>query len=512
MKKLLMAFLAMIGVASAKPNIVVILADDLGYSDLGCYGSSIETPNLDQLAANGVQFTQFYNSARCWPTRTALMTGYYHSQTERVANHRQMMPSYLRELGYRSYHSGKWHVFNTRPFTHGKFDHSFHTRNYDRYFNDQDNFLDDEALPDNGRPEGYYTTIDIAERAIGFLQDHEKEHDEEPFFLFTAFTGPHFPLMALEEDIAKYRGKFDHGWDEERKRRQARLKELGLMDVEYAAREEKVAPKWSLNQKQLVEQIHEGELQFPVAWDSLNETQKAYQAEKMAIHAAMIDRMDHEIGRLITHLKETGEYENTLIFFFSDNGASGEQINRGDQHTPGAKLGSGDSYLCLGTGWSTAANTPMRLHKHWTHEGGCATPAIAHWPAKLKGGQIERTPGHVIDLLPTFVAAAGGDAEAPEGEPELPGLNFFALKQGDVERDFLFWEHQGNLALRMGDWKIVKTPYHDNEWELYNLKNDRGETTDLAGEHPEKVKTMAAKWQALSEKYAQDKEAAGARG
>ncbi|MBK1834695.1 arylsulfatase [Roseibacillus ishigakijimensis] len=504
MIRLFLVFAVLLGYARGeKPNIVFILADDLGYSDLGCYGGPVATPHLDGLAVNGVRFTQFYNTARCWPTRAALMTGYHFVQVGKQARGYRMLPHFLAEQGYRSYHSGKWHVMGAKPVADAGFDRSFWTNNYDRFFDQRDNLLDDKPLPDRGRVPGYYVTREIASRAEVFLREHEENHGGQPFFLYLAFTSPHFPLQALPEDIARYRGRFSHGWDEERQKRLARLAELGFPAVEPAPRDEEVAPKWSLPEGTLKEQVHPGERRYAVPWESLSKEEKDYHATKMAIHCAMIDRMDQEIGRLLAQLRESGRLANTLILFCSDNGASGEQLNRGDQHTAGAELGSAESYLCLGPGWSMAANTPFRLHKHWTHEGGIATPLIAHWPQGLAGkGSLQATPGHVVDLLPTLVEVAGG--KVPESaQAPYPGVSWGKHLRGEQisdERE-IYWNHQENHALRVGDWKVVRTPYLGGEWQLYYLAEDRGETTDLAAREPERVERLVARWETLTAQY-----------
>lgn len=505
-----LALLAGVMAAGERPNLVVILADDLGYSDLGCYGSRIQTPNVDGLAAAGLRFSNFYNTGRCWPTRTSLMTGYYYEQVDPKAKGTRMLPQYLKPLGYRSYHSGKWHVQGTQPCRDGGYERSFRIADHDRFFSPKRLDLDDKPLPPVEPGSDYYLTTDIAGRAIGFLGEHAEKHAEDPFFLYLAFTCPHFPLHALEKDIEVYRDAYSDGWDVERKRRRQRLKELGLVDAAYAPREEKIAAKWSLPEKELQAQIGPGESGFAVAWDSLTDEQKSYQATKMAIHSAMVHRMDIEIGRVIGQLKKMGAYDNTLIVFFADNGASAEQIIRGDKHDKTAPLGSGGSYLCLGPGWSTAANTPMRLHKHWNHEGGIATPMVAHWPKGITDrGAIRETPGHVVDLLPTLVDLAGGEVKTIRATPEpapLPGVSLAPVFKGEgIEREFLYWNHAKNRALRIGDWKAVYTPYHGDKWELYHLGKDRGEVNDLAAKEPERLKGMVSRWEKLTERYEGDK-------
>lgn len=507
---------------SQQPNIVLILADDLGYSDLACYGSTINTPNLDSLAAHGLRFTDFYNMARCMPTRAALMTGYYDQQINRNSpppgwhEGMRMLPHYLRPLGYRSYHSGKWHVFGkqaklTSPIQHGGFDHSFWTRDHDRFFSPRGLMLDDEPLPPVEFDEDYYLTTDQTDWALKFLEAHESDHPDQPFFLYLAYCAPHFPLHAPQEDIDRYRNAFSHGWDKERTHRLRRLSELGLIETELSPREDDIRPYWSWKETALKQTLGRGEVAYASDWDSLPSKAKAFQAEKMAIHAAMIDRMDQEIGRIIKYLSSVGKLRNTLFIFLSDNGASAEQIVRGDKHDQSAPLGSAGSYLCLGPGWSTAANTPMRLHKYWTHEGGVATPLIVCWPEGITGaGEIRRTPGHVVDLLPTLVDVAGGDASplrfTSDAPPGLPGSSLVPVFNNDVmeDRDPIYFFHFKNKALREGDWKIVSTPDHGGEWELYHIIEDRGETNNLAMEYPERLQGMVRKWKAMNRQYHAD--------
>ncbi len=508
---------------ASRPNILLIMVDDMGYSDLGCYGSQIATPHIDGLAEGGIRFTNFYNSARCFPTRAALMTGYYNKQINRDGPHpgwhegMRMMPHYLAPLGYRNYHVGKWHVFGnapniTKPVEHGGFDRSYWMRDPNRFFSPETRFLDDEQLPAIEPGSDYYVTIDLTDYAIEFLKEHEMEHADQPFFLYLAHIAPHFPLHALQEDIDLYRGKFDHGWDEERNRRLSRLREMGLFDGTPAPREADKVAFWSLPEKRLQEAIGEGEVRYAVAWEELTEEQKKFQAEKMAIHAAMIDRTDREIGRVLDHLRKTGQFDNTIILFLSDNGATGEQIIRADMHDPSAPPGSAGSYLCLGPGWSTAANTPMRLHKFWTHEGGCATPLVVHWPQGIKAkGELRHTPGHVIDFLPTFIDLAEGEIKTmrvtSEHPPELPGLSILPVFEKDIElnRNAIYFDHQGNKALRVGDWKIVASDRYNMPWELYNMVEDRGETNGLSGEYPELFQSMVKQWELLDEEYTKDR-------
>ncbi len=495
--------------APDKPNIVMVVADDLGYSDLGCFGGEIRTPNLDRLADNGLRFTQFYNTTRCWPSRACLLTGYYAQQVRRdelpgIASGSsgrrpawaRLLPELLRPLGYRSYHSGKWHVDG--PVLAGGFDASYSLNDHDRNFNPKLHTLNDKPLPAVPPGNGYYTTTAIAQRALDMLGDHQAQHAGKPFFLYLAFTCPHFPLHALPEDIAVYRDRYGDGWDALRRQRLERLQNMGLLRCALSPLEAAKVPSWNLAEAKLREQIGLGEADRAIPWDSLDAGQKQFQATKMSIHAAMVHRMDLEIGRVISQLKTMGAFENTLFLFVADNGASAEQIIRGDLHDPAAPPGSAKSFLCLGPGWSSAANTPFRLHKSWVHEGGISTPLILHWPHKVTSpGALRHTPGHLIDLAPTVLAAAGGNWPEPRAGqqvPPPPGKNLLPLLAGDggLTRDYLWWGHIGHRAIRVGDWKLVAT---DQEpWELYDLAVDRSECRNVAADHPQKVNDLARSW------------------
>jgi arylsulfatase len=492
-----------------KPNVVVILADDLGFSDLGCYGSQIKTPNLDALAQGGLRYSQFYNTARCWPTRAALMTGYYPQQIGMDPPQKQLppwarlLPHYLKARGYRSYHSGKWHIRAAQDVVaQGGFDRSYKISDQDRFFSPRQLSLDDKPLPPEEPDGSYYATEAIGQYGVQFLQEHHEQHKDEPFFLYLAFTSPHFPLQALQEDIQKYKDTFSDGWDAARQRRFKALKDEGLISesTELSPRETDTIPRWNLEGQKLIEAIGEGEAPKAVAWNDLTREQQEFQALKMAIHAAMIDRMDQVIGLVIKQLKETNAYDNTLILFCSDNGASAEQIIRGDMHDPEAIPGSAASYLCLGPGWSTAANTPFRRHKSWVHEGGISTPLIAHWPQGISArGEIRHTVGHVIDIVPTILDVTGTtwtDTWNEVKAPPLAGKSLLTTFAGDVtlERDYLYFSHDGHHALRQGDWKVVSPDESSVEWELYNLAEDRDESNNLAAEEQETMKRLQLKW------------------
>jgi len=499
--------------ADAKPNVVIILADDLGYSDLGCYGGEIETPNLDRLAAEGLRFTRFYNTARCWPTRACILTGYYAQQVRmdppkgRLPRWARVFPHYLKPLGYRCYHSGKWHLRGApRAVADGGFDRSYLVADQDRFFSPKRTFLDDVALAPVPEGSGYYATTAIADHAIGFLGEHAASHGSQPFFLYLAFTSPHFPLHALQEDIDRYRQRYRVGWDTVRQQRYQRLRQEGIVDCTLSEREPNTIPHWNFPAERLLAEIGPGEAPRAVPWDELSDEQRAFQATKMAIHAAMVDRMDQEIGRVLDQLKTMGAYENTVIFFLSDNGASAEQIIRGDMHDPAAPPGSAKSYLCLGPGWSTAANTPFRRHKSWVHEGGIATPLVVHWPKGISArGELRHDVGHAIDFVPTVLELAGANAaDQPSGgeAPPLPGRSLVPAfkRDGTVEREFLFFSHGGNRALRVGNWKLVAAR-DDDAWALYDLRTDRSESVDLSASHAQRVRQMEESWKQLDARF-----------
>jgi arylsulfatase len=469
-----------------RPNIVIILADDLGFSDLGCYGGEVRTPNLDRLAANGLRFTQFYNTARCWPSRAALLTGYYAQQVNRDPpglrpKWAALAPQLIKPAGYRSYHAGKWHVDG--PVRQGGFERSYLVVDQDRYFGPRNHQLDDSPLPQPKPEDGYYATTAIARHAIDWLVGHGTKHRGEPFLLYLAFTCPHFPLQALPEDLARYRGRFKDGWDVLRQRRLDRMRQLGIVTCELSARTPGVP-----------------------AWDSLRAEDKDSWEWRMALHAAMVDRMDREIGRVLDHLRKAGQWDNTLILFCSDNGASAERLVRGDGHDPQAPPGSAKTFLCLEPPWANLANAPLRKSKIFTHEGGISTPLIVHWPAGVKArGEWRHTPGHLVDVVPTLLELAGAPAPATwngERRPPLPGRSLVPAfaKAVPLERDFLFFKHEGNRALRVGDWKIVASGA-GTPWELYDLAKDRSESHDLAGRHPDKVQELAGLWAQHDEEF-----------
>jgi arylsulfatase len=508
------ALLTSIGSAGDKPNIVFILADDLGWSDLGCYGGEIETPSLNALAQNGLRFTQFYNTARCWPTRAALLTGYYAQQVHRDIlpevnrggqgvrqKWARLLPEFLKPVGYRCYHSGKWHIDG--DVLAGGFDRSLHTQNGGNYFTVEGNLLDDEPVTPPADESGYYSTIATADHAIDCLKDHAANHAESPFFHYLAFIAPHFPLHALPEDIARYRDKYLDGWDKLREARFARQKQMGLVTTTLSALEREVGPPYAF--PDAIEKLGPGEVNRPLPWNELTNEQRRFQATKMAIHAAMIDRMDREIGRVIAQIKAMKALDNTLICFASDNGASAEIMVRHGGHDPQAAAGSAATYLCLGPGFSSACNTPFRRHKTWTHEGGIATPLIVHWPAGISArGELRHTPAHMIDYVPTVLEVVGIEKPkewAGEPVPVAPGRSLVPAfaKDTRITRESLWWLHDGHRAIRVGDWKLVAAK--GDPWELYNFETDRAEQHNLAASMPDKVKELAAAWQAQTDTF-----------
>ena len=474
------------GTTAERPNIVIIMADDMGFSDPGCYGSEINTPNIDRLAERGLRFTQFYNAGRCCPTRASLLTGLA-SHAAGVGHRVQPrpLPGYLGHLndrcvtigevlgaaGYKTYLSGKWHVGEERP--HWPFDRGF-GRSYalvsggTNYFRlDPERILarDDQRI----QPEqSWYVTDAITDNAVTFLKEHKAG---DPFFMYVAYTAPHWPLHAHDADIEKYRGKYKLGWDELRKRRHARQIELGIVDK-----------AWPLTPR---------DNKVP-AWEDVKDKEDA--DLRMAVYAAQIDRMDQGIGKLIAQLEAMKSLENTLILFLADNGGCAEIINKGK---PGVPAGGADSFLSYGVGWANASNTPFRLYKHFVHEGGISTPLIAHWPAGLKQKGITHEPGHLVDLMATCVDVAG--AEYPKTFKDrkiapLAGLSLKPVFDGEKRPEYrtIYWEHEGHRAIRRGNWKLVAR--NKGDWELYDMAADRTELNDLAEQTPGMVERLSLAW------------------
>ena len=509
-----------------RPNFLIIVADDMGYSDAGCYGGEIATPHLDALAAGGLRYTQFYNTARCWPTRAALLAGYYPQQIRRDSmpgvdpaefggrgvrpGWARLIPEHLRPLGYRSYHSGKWHI-DGKPTENG-FDRSYHIKRLDSFFYATAHDKDDVPLPPTKPDSGFFATVAVADHAIECLQEHAREHSERPFFHYLAFFAPHFPLHAQPEDIARYRDRYLEGWDKMRQERHARQRKLGIVDTALSFLEPDIGPPYDFPDQ--IAQLGPREINRPLPWGQLTDQQRRFQATKMAIHAAMVDRLDREIGRVLDQLRKMNALDNTVIMFLSDNGASAEMMVRGCGHDPALPMGSNKTYLCLGPGFSSAANTPFRRHKTWVHEGGISTPFIVHWPKGIASkNQLRTTPAHVIDIAPTVLDLAGAGPVIGPNAPPIPGKSLKRTfeKDGPPLHEAIWFYHEGNWALRQGDWKIVHGigtrpfPWQRSgaavnegtikpDWKLYNLATDRAEQHDLASQYPERVREMAQLW------------------
>jgi arylsulfatase A-like enzyme len=481
--------------AETKPNIIVVLVDDMGFSDLGCYGSEIPTPNLDALAANGLRFTQFYNTGRCCPTRAALLTGLYSHQAgvgHMVEN--KNAPGYvgrlndqcatfaevLKPAGYFAAMAGKWHVGQNQdvtPWSRG-FERSLNapaggfyqagSPRAELYLNGTKLAKDDARLP-----KGWYSTDLWTTFGLKFID--EAKEAKKPFFLYLAHNAPHFPLQAPAEEIAKFRGKYKEGWDKLRLQRHAKQLELGLIDKAWT-----VAPR--------PQDIKE--------WDSLTDEQKDKFDHLMAVYAATVSRMDKAMGDLTAGLKDRGVFENTLILFMSDNGGNAESGPNG--RSSGDPATADSDWFC-GESWAFLENTPFRRYKHFNHEGGIATPLIAHWPAGIKAkNELRKQPAHLIDIMATCVDVAGATPlKELNGKPVLPleGRSLVpAFADKPIERDALYWEHEGNAAVRVGDLKLVRAG-RNGTWELYDLAKDRTEQHDLASEQADKTKELAAKWE-----------------
>lgn len=509
-----------------RPNVVLILNDDMGYSDLGCYGGEIRTPNLDRLAANGLRFSSFYNTARCSPSRASMLTGLHPHQTgvgiltydsgpEGYAgnlNHRCVtIPQVLKANGYRTYMSGKWHVASslveptdTWPLQCG-FDEFFGTIIGAGSFYDPNTLTRGNGnIEHEAHAEGFFYTDAISDQAVAYIAQHAEAHADAPFFEYVAYTAPHWPLHAHDEDIARYKGRFDAGWDALREERLARLVASGLL-----------AEKWKLTERDPT--------QPPWTGVENDERFRAWTLRCMEVYAAQIDRIDLGIGCILAALEKAGKLDDTLVIFLADNGAcaedipesvtvdelvdklmiarrttrSGEPVHFGND--PGRMPGPENTYQSYGTAWANLSNAPFRLYKHWIHEGGISTPLIAHWPNGIaEPGGLRHAPGYLPDVMATIIDAAGaaypkqfeGHAIEPlEGQTLLP-----VFAEDGIERPPMFWEHEGNAAVRIGAWKLVKR--YPEGWELYDMAADRTELHDLASLHPERVADMSARYDA----------------
>lgn len=529
------------------PNIILIMSDDVGYSDIGCFGSEISTPNLDALAGKGVRFTQFYNTARCCPTRASLLTGLYAHQAGighmvddwstkvgeayagDLSRKAVTIAEVLRSAGYSTYMAGKWHVTKkTKPGSDSDRDNWPLQRGFDRFYgtiHGAGSFYDPNTLVrDNSfispyadseyQPQQFYYTDAISDQAARFVSEHSRQSPDKPFFLYMAHTSAHWPMHAKESDIAKYRGKYDVGYGAIRQARVEKMKQLGLIDQ-----------RWQISKQ-------------AGNWKSVEN--KPWEARCMEVYAAMLDCMDQGIGRLVETLKKNGQYENTLILYLQDNGGCAENQGRGgvaaaqadapslpalsnDYLQPdmipkqtrngfpvrqgaGTMPGGADTYVGYGKAWANVSNTPFREYKHWQHEGGISTPLIAHWPSGIAEnlqGSLDRQPSHLIDIMATCVALSGATYPArfqDHAIQPMEGVSLAPTFQGNsIDRKSpLFWEHEGNRAIRVGDWKLVSK--HPGEWELYNMQADRTEMHDLASQQPQRVQELASLWQTWADR------------
>ena len=528
--------------ASSRPNIILIMSDDMGYSDIGCYGSEIDTPNLNSLAENGVRFTQFYNTARCCPTRASLLSGLYPHQAGigwmmtdnghdgyrgNLNRNCVTIAEALRPAGYSTYISGKWHV--TRhvapegpkqnwPLQRG-FDRFYGTIHgagsfYDPNSLTRDNTQISPAADPEYKPDQYYYTDAISDHAVRFINEHKQQSADKPFFMYVSYTAAHWPMHALEKDIQKYRGKYDAGYEAIRKARHARMKELGVIDPNQPL-PAGVGEWWKVQNKE-------------------------WEAACMEVYAAMIDNMDQGVGRIVGALKQNGQFDNTLILFFQDNGGCAEGLGRTPRNEwtkrpdkapfppmatnelqfdmipkqtrdgfptitgQGAKPGPDGTYIAYGEAWANVSNTPFREYKHWVHEGGISTPLIAHWPKGIqRKNALEHQPGHLVDLMATCVDVAQADYpdwHAGHQIKPMEGKSLAGAFNGKtIDREAIYWEHEGNRAVRQGKWKLVAKGAN-GPWELYNIESDRSEQADLAKIRPDKAAQLQTLWEAYAKR------------
>jgi len=526
-----------------RPNIIIIMSDDMGYSDIGCYGSEVETPNLDGLAANGLRFTQFYNTARCCPTRACLTTGLYphmagvgHMMGDggvegyrgTIGKNCVTIAEVLKPSGYRTYMTGKWHVTSPKntenwPRKRG-FDRFYGTIHGAGSFFDPNTLTRDDAFispyaDPEYKPEEFYYTDAINDHATRFVAEHAREHAEKPFFMYVTHTAAHWPMHALEKDIAKYKGRYDAGFGPIRKARYERMKKLGVIE-----------DHWRLSNQ-------------AEDWGAVKN--KVWEARNMEVYAAMIDSMDRGIGRLVAQLRKDGQLDNTLIFFLQDNGGCAEGMGRRGNGKPredkptrpplaadylqpdmipkqtrdgypmrqgmGVMAGGADTYIGYGRGWANVSNTPFREYKHWVHEGGISTPLVVHWPAHIKAkNELRHTPSHLIDLMATCVDVSGAKYPEEVNGQKIKPAQGVSLKPVFENKPLaprqIYWEHERNCAVRDGKWKLVGKgvlgpdgPRQD-KWELYDIEADRSELTNLAAKDPDRVKKMSEQFTAYAKR------------
>ncbi len=501
----------------SRPDIVLIVADDLGYSDLGCYGGELKTPNLDALARRGVRLSQFYNTARCSPSRASLLTGKHPHQTGIGVLTRPDLPhgyrgdlspehrtiaEMLSAAGWRTWLSGKWHLSADVSEPSGSWPTQ---RGFDRFFGtiagcssyfDPQTLTRGEDPADDAADSDFYYTDAISNEASQWIDGLAAEESDDPFFLYLAYTAPHWPLHARAHDIEANRGSFDAGWDSLREQRLQRMVEEGLIE-----------PGTTLTERDPSQP----------AWADADA--KAWQLRRMEVYAAQVEAMDRGVGQVLESLRRSGRLDNAIIVFLSDNGASAEELPIGDPESfalkdrsilagtrdgrelrlgnvPSIEPGDDDTYSSYGVPWANLSNTPFRRYKRWVHEGGIATPLIVHWAnGDLADGSIVHSASQLVDVLPTLLEAAGVDRSefVPEGRSLLGAL------RGEASDDrTLYWEHIGNAAIRRGRWKLVRE--HEREWELYDMAADRTETRDRAIEHPEIVGELSAAWEVWADR------------
>lgn len=533
------------GSETKRPNIVVILADDMGYSDIGCYGAEIETPHLDALAADGLRFTQFYNGARCCPTRASLLTGLYAHQTGVgwMVDSKKGGPGYqgdlnnqcltiaevLRTAGYRNYACGKWHV---TPLTRNDGKLQKHNwpmqRGFDRYYgtiHGAGSLWDPNSLVRGNAQispyadklyqpkDGFFYTDAISDHATRFVREHHEKSDAQPFFLYVAYTAAHWPMHARERDIVKYRGRYKSGYEAVRAARLRKQQQLGVVDAD-----------WPLSDA-------------PEAWGEVADA--AFEERCMEVYAAMVDSMDQGIGRIVASLRETGELDNTLILYLQDNGGCAEGYGRGKGATKraekpslapmandalqarmmptqtrdgypvrkgyGVMPGAADTFVAYGRGWANVSNTPFRMYKHWVHEGGIATPLIAHWPKGIASkGRICGQVSHLTDIMATAIDLSGASYPTRRSDsatlpPEGSSLREAFDGQPVSQTRTIFFEHEGNRAVRQGKWKLVASGPR-GKWQLHDMLTDRVEAINLAAEFPQVTSSLVAAWEAWAER------------
>lgn len=493
-------------VKEEKPNIILIMADDMGFSDLGFMGSGIETPNIDKLADNGIVFNQFYNAGRCCPTRASLMTGLYAHATDlgwmtasdygipgyrgAISRNSVSIAQVLKTAGYENYMTGKWHLTYDRNMEANADNYNWPMqRGFDKYYgmlSGGGGYFEPTTLTNNNEriapPEGFYLTEEINKSTIKMMESHFTEKRDTPFFFYVAHYAPHRPLHAMTEDVEKYKGKFSKGWDHFRAQRLKEMEVNGLSN------------SWVLSERPA---------DVP-AWEGLSGKEKAMWEARMEVYAAQIDRMDQGIGQIIDLLEKENKLDNTIILFLSDNGGNKEPEGKDFDASEINDLGGKSFNQSYRRPWANMSNTPFSYYKSSNHEGGISTPLIVHWPEKIKGASITTQQGHVVDLLPTLMEIAGATyPKTLNGNniKPLQGKSLASVITGEeFERGAMYFEHQANRAIIDGKWKLIatpgKAPSYKGKWKLYDLSVDRSEANDLASEHADVVQDLEAKWEA----------------